>query len=61
MKKITAQQVYEAYKQAIDSLNGAAFFQEMPATWEEVSEQHKAIFRDMAWRMNLIIGEFETA
>jgi hypothetical protein len=59
--KKTARDWFNAYRTALTQLSPEkqAAFRDLPATFDELSDEDKAIFQEMAWKDNLIIGEFE--
>lgn len=58
--KKTAQDWFNAYRTALALMSPEkqAFFRDLPASFDELSDEDKAIFQEMAWKDNLIIGEF---
>jgi len=64
LKKMTPQGVYEAYRNVTSKLKQKGILPERralpPATWEEVSEEDKAMFAQMALKVNSIAAEFTT-
>lgn len=59
MKKVTAQQFFEAYKQTLEvSPDILPSFRVLPERWEDVCKEDKALFYLMAWKLNLITAEF---
>ena len=61
-KKMTPQEMYEAYRNVARKLKQKGVWSEKkalpPATWEEVSEEDKARFAQMALKTNSISAEF---
>jgi len=61
-KKMTPQEMYEAYRNVSCKLKQKGVLPEKlelpPATWEEVSEEDKARFAQMALKANSISAEF---
>ncbi len=62
LKKMTPQEVYEAYRDVAYKLKQRGVLPEKqdlpPATWEEVSEEDKARFAQMALKTNSVFTEF---
>ncbi len=61
-KKMTPQEYYETYRNVAYELKQKGLWSEKrelpPPTWEEVSEEDKARFAQMALRVNSISAEF---
>jgi hypothetical protein len=64
LKKMTPQGMYEAYRNVTSKLKQKGILPESralpPGSWEEVSEEEKAICAKMALKMNSIVAEFTT-
>ncbi len=61
-KKMTPQEIYEAYRNVARKLKQKGVWSEKrelpPTTWEEVSEEGKARFAQMALKANSVFAEF---
>lgn len=60
-KKLTRQEVYDAFKLAMGQVSPEAkeAFSHVSEQWDDLTNQQKALFREMAWKLNLVIGEME--
>ncbi len=63
-KKITPQEVYEAYRDATYNKrkqewnHPRALWELPPATWEEVSMEDRAFYARVAFKVNSVFAEF---
>ncbi len=62
MKKVTPEEMFETYRVTTAQLQqegrGMEGIYIPPATWEEVDEQRKTIFKRMARNLNCVSAEF---
>lgn len=62
-KKTTPEQVYQAFLQSLEQGSEGARvtfrYAQRPKRWEDVPEEDRQMFCDMAWKLNMFIGEFE--
>jgi hypothetical protein len=56
MKKVTPQELSEAFNQAIEQTPGSEQFYAVKP-WDELSDEEKALMAEGAWKLNLVVSE----